>query len=179
MAGARRDDGHRAANRHARLGIRYPQASRSLLDAPSEVLGVDIRNAPVAARVPVVVVDIHAVVHEDRVAARVVAATVPRHERLAGCQRAPSDPPESAPDRRPDCGFESEERHQGRAPDMPQARCPGVPSPAVCRVTIPAAPVIRSPAPRLAADPCPSVVVDPDPASVTIRHPAGSGAREP
>lgn len=179
LAGARRDDGHRPANRHSRPGIRDPQASRSLLDAPSEVLGVDIGNAPVAARVPVVVVDVHAVVHEDCVSARVVAASVPRHERLAGSQRAPSDPPEPAPDRGPDRSFESEERHQGRAPDMAQARCPGIPSPAVCRVAIPAAPVIRSPAPGLAAHPSPAVVVDPDPASVTIRHPAGSGAREP
>ena len=174
-----RDDRHRAANRDSLRGIRNAQGPRGLLDAASEILGVYIRNAAVAARVPVVVEDVHAIVHEDRVAARVIAVPVPRHEHFARSQRAPSDPSEPAPDRGSDRGFEAEERHQGRTPDMPQARRPGVPSPAVSRVAIPAAPVIRSPAPRLAAHPSPSVVVDPHPAPVTIRHPVDRGAREP
>ena len=134
-----------------------------------------------AACVAVRVVDVHAVVHDDRGAARpaIPARAVPGNVRFSRSQRAPADAAESGPDARPNDMVEAEERDERGSPGVAEPRSARIPPPAVARVAIPPSPVVGSPAPGFVADPTPAVIVQPDPTAMPVRDPSDGDAREP
>ena len=165
-----------------------PQTARVVELAAREAVRVHHRHAVVHPRVAVGVIDVHAVVDDDRVVHTVAepaeaaeaSATVPGVEGLVRRQRNPAHVAESeAHAQREVPAGVAEEGHQRRPPTVAAVRVARPPAPATDGVMEPTPVVVRRPAPGLVANPGPAVVVDPGPASVAVRRPARADPRIP
>ena len=181
LAGAVGNDRNRPADRNALRERRRSQGAGSVPRAAPETPRFEVRNGMSAACVAVRVVDVHAVVHDDRGAARpaIPARAVPGNVRFSRSQRAPADAAESGPDARPNDMVEAEERDERGSPGVAEPRSARIPPPAVAHVAIPPSPVVGSPAPGFVADPTPAVIVQPDPTAMPVRDPSNGDSREP